>query len=175
MNKSDNAIYAQAKTHADMAELSQKHNFPPSDQLLPLAQSTGDASTASPHYSKTDASPHPAGGDGQIGSSPAPRAAAQGNNETAPPKVEGGSHEVYDVHVQSTIGNDTKVAVDVPPTSVPAEAPTTGTTSPIENVDSRPAVDHTPAHQHFDATPPAYAQNDQNRFTPPARTDNSIG
>ncbi len=173
MNRSDNAIYAQAQSRTDMAELSQKHNFPPSEHLLPAGQSTGDVAPPSPYNSKRDAtSPMPsAGADASAATPPENHAAAKpDDNAPAPPKEEGGSHEVYDRPVVSTIGNDTKVAVDVAPTSVPADTPSTGTTSPVENVDSRAAAP-APVHQHFDATPPANAQNDQPRFTPPARTD----
>jgi hypothetical protein len=107
---------------------------------------------------------HTAGAD----TPPEPQAAAK--PDAAPAREEGGSHEVYDRPVVSTIGNDTKVAVDVAPTQVPGETPSTESASPVDAVDARAAAP-VPSHS-FDATPPSSAQNEQPRIAPPpARTD----
>ena len=163
--RGDQNAYLAASTPArtDMAELSQKHGFPASEHLLPPAQSSGDAAPAKPDVSSPMAT---AGAD----TPPETHAAAKPDAAPAPAKEEGGSHEVYDRPVVSTIGNDTKVAVDVAPTQVPGETPSTESASPVDAVDARAAAP-VPSHS-FDATPPSSAQTETPRIAPPpARTD----
>jgi hypothetical protein len=153
-----------------MAELSQRHGFASNEQLLAGAH----ADVAAPRADAAD----PRGVPGGASKPDAPPAAADTHASASKPDAAtpqatevGGSHDTYDVRVASTIGNDTKVAVDVAPTTVTSDAPTTSTTSPVDTVDARPAapVEHAQAQPQHDAPPQSYAQNEQPRFAP--RTD----
>jgi hypothetical protein len=129
-----NADFHAAQPRNDMAELSKNHGFPPSEQLLPAASAKdAPANKAEPANKSSDTA---------VAAAPS----ADKPADAVP------THETYNLHPVSTIGNDTVASIDTPPT--------TAASSPVDTVDARPSV--TPAgqpQQRPDAPPaPASAQ-----------------
>jgi hypothetical protein len=158
----DNAIFQAAQPRNDMADL-QKHGFASHEQLLGSA----NASAAAPPGDAT----HPKDLPAATPAAPENVASNQPDANASPTTTEiPGSHIVVDRPTSTTVGVDQKVAFDAPPTTVTTDAPSTGTTSPVDAVDSRATaapVEQAQAQPQHDAAPQNYAQNDQPRIAPP--------